>query len=157
MNDDRAPDPLAGKRPYFRPTTADQRKLLFAVYEQTDSPRKACEAAHVSIGTFYYWRPRFQDGGYKALEQLGSHRPHTFPRQLPPSVLEEVITAKREHPDWGKQRIADELSKAHGWTPIVSASEVRRILIDAGLWTQVAKPPKKAGSASATPSFPTRR
>jgi transposase len=133
---------LGGKRPYFRLTTADQRKLAFAVYEQTDSPRKACEAARISIGTFYKWRPRFQGGGYAALEQTGSHRPHTFPRQLADSVLAAVIAAKREHPDWGKQRIADELAKGHGWQPLVSASEVRRMLIAAGLWSQVARDPK---------------
>lgn len=142
MGDDLVAAVMGGKRPYYRPTTADQRKLAFAVYEQTDSPRKACEAAHIGRGTFYKWLPRFRAGGYAALEQPGSHRPHTFPRQLSDSVLAAVIAAKREHPDWGKQRIADELAKGHGWQPLVSASEVRRILIDAGLWSQVARDPK---------------
>lgn len=148
---------LSRKRPYFRPTTADQRRLAFAVYEQTDSPRKACEAAHLSIGTFYHWRPRFLVGGFAALDQMGSHRPHTFPCQLPGSVREEVIVAKRGHPAWGKQRIADELAKGHGWQAVVSASEVRRILIAAGLWSKVARAPKKGGPASAMPTSPTRR
>jgi hypothetical protein len=35
----------------------------------------------------------------------------------------------------GKQRIADELAKANNWVPIVSPNTVKRILIDAGLWT----------------------
>jgi len=133
---------MGGKRPYFRPTTADQRKVAFAVYQQTDSPREACEAAHIGRGTFYHWLPRFRAGGYAALEQPGSHRPHTFPRQLPESVRAAVLAAKREHPDWGKQRIADELAKGNGWVPLVSASEVRRMLIEAGLWSQVARDPK---------------
>jgi transposase len=87
---------MGGKRPYYRSTTADQRKLAFAVYEQTDSPRKACEAAHIGRGTFYKWLPRFLAGGYAALEQPGSHRPHTFPQQLPESVRAAVLAAKRE-------------------------------------------------------------
>ena len=133
---------IESKRPYYRPTTADQRKLLFRVYEQTDSPRKACAAAHVGMATLYYWRPRFLVGGYAALEEPRSHTPHTFANQLPAPTLEAVVAAKREHPDWGKQRIADELAKGHGWQPLVSASEVRRILIEAGLWSQVARVPK---------------
>ncbi|MBI2941833.1 MAG: helix-turn-helix domain-containing protein [Chloroflexi bacterium] len=135
--------PGKSKRPYDRPTTADQRKVLFRVYEQTDSPRKACAAAHVGMATFDYWRPRFLAGGYAALEEPLSHMPHTFANQLPARTLEAVVVAKREHPEWGKQRIADELAKAHGWQPLVSASEVRRILIEAGLGHQVARDPKE--------------
>lgn len=145
-----------GKRPYYRPTTADQRKLLFRIYGETGSVRAASAAAHVGIGTFYYWRKRFEAGGYPALEVTGSHRPHTFPQALEASIVEEVKVAKAEHPEWGRRRIAHELGKKHGWQPAVSASEVRRILIEAGLWERVARPPK-GSSASATPSFPTKR
>src|SRR5450759_952700 len=101
---DLSPDGLTNrKRPYYRPTTAAQRKFLFEVYERTGIIREACRAAHVGFATFYYWRPRFDEGGYAALEEAKSHAPHTFPHQLPASTLEEVIVAKREHPEWGKQ------------------------------------------------------
>jgi transposase len=128
--------PTGGKRPYDRPTTADQRKRLFAVHEETNSVRRAAVAAHVGVGTYYYWRKRFEEGGYPALAQPGSHRPHTFARQLPASVGQEVLAAKREHPAWGKQRIADELTRANQWVPLASRGTVRRILVDAGLWPE---------------------
>jgi len=144
------------KRPYYRPTTAGQRKLLFAVYEQTGSVGAATAAAHVGKSTFYYWRPRFQAGGYAALEEIGSHRPHSNPHQLSSQTVEEVKAAKVAHPDWGRQRIADELRKAHGWQTLVSASEVRRTLIEAGLWAKVARRPK-GKSLSATPRTQRRR
>lgn len=145
------------KRPYYRPTTADQRKVLFRVYERTESPREACAAAHVGIATFYYWRPRFEQGGYAALEEVRSHARHTYARALPVSTVQEVIEAKRGHPEWGRRRIADELRKGHGWQAVVSASEVRRILIEAGLWPQVSKPPKKVSRALAMRKGPTKR
>jgi transposase len=157
MSDDEGCLPPGNKRPYFRPTTADQRRLMFAVYEQTDSPCQACESAHVCLGTFYRWRPRFLVGGYAALDEPGSHRPHASPNQLPNRLVEEVITAKREHPTWGKRRIADELAKGHGWQAVISASQVRRVLLKAGLWPQRARPTKKGDPPSAMPKNLTRR
>jgi hypothetical protein len=47
-----------GKRPYFRPTTTDQRKLLFRAYEETGSATAAARVAHVGVGTFYYCKRR---------------------------------------------------------------------------------------------------
>ena len=41
MRDDGAIGSPNSKQPYFRPTTADQRRLVFAVYEQTEGPRQA--------------------------------------------------------------------------------------------------------------------
>jgi transposase len=138
-----ANDARPWKRPYYRPMTASQRKLLFQVYEQIDSPRKACAAAHVGISTFYHWRHRCEAGGYAALEETRSHTPHTFANQLPAVVVEEVLAAKREHPIWGRQRIADELTKGHDWQAVVSPSEVRRILIAGGLMSPEIRPPKR--------------
>ena len=159
MRSDAAPtrdEEMPAKRPFFRPTTADQRKVLFQVYEQTGSPRTACAAAHVGIATFYHWRPRFLAGGDAALDEPRSHAPHTFPHHLPAPIVAEVERAKQEHPEWGRRRIAAEVRKSHDWQAVVSASEVRRILLRAGLWSVVARDPK--GSArSVTPSGPRKR
>lgn len=144
------------KRPYYRPTTVGQRMVLFRVYERTGSVSTAVATAHVGKSTFYYWRKRYEVGGCGALEVVGSHRPHSNSRQLASEVVAEVKAARQEHSDWGRQRIADEVRKSHDWQPVVSASQVRRILIEAGLWTKVAEPPKGA-AASATPRGRSRR
>jgi transposase len=149
-------DATPRKRPFFRPTTADQRKLLFEVYEQTASPRQACAAAHVGMATLYHWRPRFLAGGYAALVEPYSHAPHTFPHQVPAGIVAEVVTAKQEHPDWGRRRIADEVRQDHGWQAVVSASEVRRLLVKAGVWSAVTGDPKGSWR-SATPRSPSKR
>jgi len=62
---------MSPKRTYFGYTTAQQRKLLFEVWEATKNIEEACRQARVSQRLFYYWKPRFEQGGYggwKALE-----------------------------------------------------------------------------------------
>jgi transposase len=152
MKEDGTRGSPVSKRPYFRPTTADRRRLMFSAYEQTGSPRRACAAAHVCLGTFYRWRLRFLAGGYAALDEPGSHRPHSSPQQLPRPSVDEVVAAKRGHPAWGRRRIADELAKGHGWQAVASASQVRRILIAAGLWPERVRSAKEGGRSAATPT-----
>lgn len=120
---------------YFRLTTAQQRKLLFEIWESTGSVKIACERAHVSRGLFYYWRPRFDAGGYPALEQVGSHTRKNLPLK-DEGIVQQVIALHEAHPDWGKKRIEQELAKANNWVPLVSHNTVKRILRDAGMWSE---------------------
>ena len=144
---------MTHKRIHFPMTTAQQRRLLFETWEATGDVELACRTAHMGRSTFYYWKPRFQDGGYAALDQFASRAPQRT-RQLAQTIAQQVIALRREHPDWGKQRIADELAKAHGWVPIVSPNTVRRILRDAGVWEPGAAAAKKraSGLSPARPS-----
>ena len=121
------------KRTYFPRTTAQQRRLLFEVWEATGNVAEACRQAHVCERTFFKWKPRFKAGGYAALEEFRSHAPKN-PRRKPKEVEEKVIAMRRQHPDWGKKRIADELAKGNNWVPLVSPNTVKRILKDADLW-----------------------
>jgi len=117
----------------FRPTTAQQRRLLFETWEKTGSVEEACQKAHVCQRTFYKWRPRFETGGYPALEQTGSHAPH-HPHRAAVEIEQRVIEMRRQNPTWGKQRIAHEMAKENHWQPVVSPNTVRRILQSADLW-----------------------
>lgn len=136
---------MTKKRTYFPPTTAQQRRLLFEIWEETGNREEACRRAHVSQSTFYNWKPRFEAGGYAALEEPRSHAPHG-PNLVPTEVTSQVVAMRTEHPEWGKRRIADELAKANGWVPLVSKNTVKRILKDAGLWPQAESGAKKGGS-----------
>ncbi len=121
------------KRTYFPRTTAQQRHRLFEVWEATGSVAEACRRARVCESTFYKWKPRFEAGGYAALEEFQSHAPKN-PRRKPKEVEDKVIVMRRQHPDWGKKRIADELAKGNNWVPLASPNTVKRMLEDAGLW-----------------------
>ncbi len=131
-----------GQGRHFRSTTPAQRRLLFETWEETGAVEEACKTAHMGRRTFYKWKSRFETGGYAAVEQYASRAPHHPPR-IAPSVEQQVITVRSAHPDWGKQRIADELAKAHGWVPLVCPNTVKRILRDAGLWEGLTRRAKK--------------
>ncbi len=124
------------ERIHFPLTTAQQRKLLFETWEETGNVSAASRKAHVGRGTFYYWKPRFDEHGYAGLEEFAS-RANKVPQRTPQEIADKVITLRRRHPDWGKRRLADELTKENNWEPLVSPNTVRRILIDAGLGKQV--------------------
>ena len=123
------------KRTHFRRTTAQQRRLLFEVWEETGNVAEACRRAHVCERTFFNWKPRFEAGGYAALEEFQSHAPKN-PNRKSKEVEEKVIAQRRQQPDWGKKRIADELAKGNNWVPLVSPNTVKRILKDADLWPE---------------------
>jgi transposase len=124
---------MNSKRIHFRYTTAQQRRFLFETWEATGSVAEACRKAHVGRGTFYYWKARFEEQGYAGLEAFERRGPKE-PHRTSPDVEQKVIGLRREHPDWGKKRIADELAKVNNWVPLVSPNTVKRILKDAGLW-----------------------
>ncbi len=128
------------KHTSFPRTTASQRRLLFETWTATQDVEAACRTAHVCRQTFYNWKPRFVAGGAAALETFDSFAPKQ-PHCTAPDVVARVLAARRDHPTWGKTRIADELAKANQWVPLVSPNTVRRILADAGLWPE--SPAKK--------------
>lgn len=132
------------QRIHFPLTTAQQRRLLFETWEATGNVALACRTAHVGRRTFYTWKPRFEAGGYAALEQFASRAPH-HTRRTPDPIAAQVIALRQAHPAWGKQRIADELAKANHWVPLLSPNTIKRILHDAGLWAP-APATKKSGS-----------
>lgn len=134
---------------YYPPTTASQRRVLFEAWEETHDVDAACQRAHTSRSTFYYWKPRFDQGGYAALVDSTPPGPA---RGLQASVelQARVVALKQQHPEWGKRRIADELAKAHSWVPVLSANTVRRILQEHGLWPVPAAPTAPPGFAPVT-------
>jgi len=44
----------------------------------------------------YYWRPRFEIGGYEALEQFASHAPKK-PNRTSDKIEQEVIEKRRQN------------------------------------------------------------
>ena len=126
---------MSPKRTYFGFTTAQQRKLLFEVWEATKNIEEACQQARVSQRLFYYWKPRFEQNGYAGLETFRSRVAHKLNKK-DAAIEKKVVELRRDNPDWGKTRIAQEMAKANQWVPVVSPNTVRRMLQDADLWPE---------------------
>ena len=126
------------KRIYHPRTTASQRKKLFEVWEKSQDVGAACREAKVSERTFYNWKPRFEAGGYEALEKFEPAGPRPGSR-MSKKVQDKVVELKKAHCKWGRRRIADEIAKQNNWVPLVSPSSVKRILERAGLLPEEAK------------------
>ena len=137
---------MSQKRTYYPPTTPQQRKLLFEIWEATGNVTEACRKAHVGRATFYYWKPRFETEGYAGVERYQRKGPEKGSVGTPAKERQKVIEMRRLHPEWGKHRISDEMTKANNWVPLVSPNTVRRILAEAGLWKSAEKEQKKTPS-----------
>jgi transposase InsO family protein/transposase len=126
---------MDNQRVHYPRTTPSQRKKVFEVWKETGEIATACQKAGVSEGTFYYWRPRFETGGYEAVAQFASHAPKE-PKRTSVQIEQEVIALRQQNENWGKRRIADELAKKNNWVAVISPNTVKRILQEAGLWDQ---------------------
>lgn len=142
---------MSPKRTYFGFSTPQQRKLLFETWEATGNVPEACRKARVSVGLFYYWKPRFDQHGYAGLEEFESRVAHKL-NYKDAAIEQKVIDMRRENPDWGKARIAQELAKANNWVPLVSPNTVKRILQDAGLWPESGSGEKRRPQTAGTDS-----
>jgi transcriptional regulator of nitric oxide reductase len=66
--------------------------------------------------------------------------------------VQEVIAYRTAHPQAGYRRIAAELRKAHDWQAVISPTQVRRILLAAGLVAaSAAAGPSQASAATHAP------
>lgn len=119
------------KRAYYPYTSAQQRRVLFETWLETDNIALACHKAGVSRSTFYYWRPRFLEKGFSALEKPYSNAPKK-PKRIPTEVAQEVCRLKRENARWGKLRIANLINEKFG-RKVIGVNTVQRVLVRAGL------------------------
>lgn len=137
---------MTKKPTYYPETTAQQRKLLFESWEQSKNVSAACKIAHVGRTTFYKWKPRFIEKGYAGLENCEQSGAPKGTGRIGADIESKVLELHRVNASWGKRRLADEMTKANNWVPLVSLNCVRRILLDAGMWKPDENRVKKGSS-----------
>ena len=86
-----------------------------------------------STSTLDKWLRRYESEGPKGLEtrrreQPSRPRPHN---RYPDAVRAEIVAVREAHPDFGMNRIADQLARFRGLK--ISPSTVRNVLIESGI------------------------
>jgi putative transposase len=64
----------------------------------------------VSRKTIYKWIERYKEGGPAALEEM-SHEPHRHPNATPPEIIDQLISTKLKHKNWGPKKLVAWLNR----------------------------------------------
>ncbi len=115
-------------------TTMSQRYEFVSLAAQAGiNFRQLCRRFGVSPKTGYKWRRRYQAGGFDALANQ-SRRPCGQPATCLPSVVQDVLTLRQEHPTWGGRKLRRRLQDL-GKVGVPAASTCTAILRRNGLLT----------------------
>lgn len=112
-----------------RSFTPEQRLVLLDVWQRSDLPASDfAELAGLSPHSLYTWRKKFEAEGPAGL--VGHKRGAPKGSRLPEPTKRAILLLKRSHPDWGRQRIHDELVRAEGLE--ASPGAIGKVLEGAG-------------------------
>lgn len=93
-----------------------------------------CREFGISRETGYVWLRRFRAAGHKveALEER-SHRPHTFPNQIPEEMVDLIVAARKYRPRWGPRKLRAHLVDVNPGVAFPSESTFAAVLKRHGL------------------------
>ena len=91
-----------------------------------------CARYAVSRKTGYKWLERYDGGGRPALQDR-SRAPHHCPHKIAAPIAQLLLTARRQHPDWGPEKLLQWLAPRHPATAWPAISTVGDLLARYGL------------------------
>jgi transposase InsO family protein len=103
---------------------------VLAVVRDGLSVGEVAAAFGVTRQSIYRWMRRYEDDGLPALGDR-SHRPHSCPHQLSPTLEAAVLEMRRTHPHWGPFRLLDQLRR-RGYRNLPSHMAIYRALVRHG-------------------------
>jgi len=122
-----------------------RQEFINRMMSEKTSFSKLCEEFDISRKTGYKWRQRFEEGGYRALQDE-SKKPHKNAQEVEEDDIIRIMQLKGVHKDWGPKKIKAILEGEYRETDVPSVSSIYRILSKAGL---VEKKRKKRVDTSA--------
>ena len=92
------------------------------LYDMTE----LCARYAISRKTGYKWLARYDAGGRPALHDR-SRAPHRCPHKIGAAVAHLLLTARRQHPDWGPEKLLQWLEPRHSgvtWPAVSTAGDL---------------------------------
>ena len=109
--------------------TAAQRLLILDTWQRSGLTARAYgEILGLSHHTLYAWRRRFEELGPAGLDE--KPRGSVTGSRLPEVTRRAIVMMKKQHPEWGSERIHDMLMRSAGFT--ASAGAIVRVLREEG-------------------------
>lgn len=109
--------------------TAEQRLLILDIWQRSELGAPAFgPLVGITDHTLYQWRRAFERHGPAGLEDRPRGRREGS--RLPDRTQRAIRMLKRQHPDWGIDRIHDVLWRSEGYT--ASSGAIRRVLVEDG-------------------------
>jgi transposase len=132
--------------PWLETVPVEQRERFIddhrlGLYDMTE----LCGRYAISRKTGYKWLARYDAGGRPALQDR-SRAPHSCPHKIAAPVEALLVAARRQHPDWGPEKLVQWLEPRHpdvAWPAISTAGD---LLARHGLVRRAARIPTRASS-----------
>jgi transposase InsO family protein len=114
----------------WKQVQVSEERLRFAIEASKPSVCLAelCRQYGISRQTGYLWSARYQEGGVSAVLEERSRRPHSTPREAALEVVQAVVAARQQRPDWGARKLGPVIRANQPDLPAVSRSTIQRIL-----------------------------
>ena len=119
--------------PWKESSVLDQRKEFVGEYEGgLVTMAELCRIYEISRETGYKWVQRYQEQGWKGLEDL-SRSPQRHPNQTAPELEERIVDLRRAHPRWGARKLRAYLEQRYSRVKWPAASTIGDLLQREGL------------------------
>jgi transposase InsO family protein len=119
--------------PWKGVTVSEQRERFLEdfklnYYSITD----LAERFGISRRTAHKWVNRFEKYGQEGFDEH-SRRPHSCPWQTDPAIVEELVSLRKAHTNWGPAKLLDLMHQRHPQANLPVVSTAARILARHGL------------------------
>lgn len=119
--------------PWKGVTVSEQRQRFLEdfklnYYSITD----LAERFGISRRTAHKWVNRFEKHGREGFDEH-SRRPHSCPWQTDPAIVEELVSLRKAHTNWGPAKLLDLMHQGHPQANLPVVSTAARILARHGL------------------------
>jgi putative transposase len=119
--------------PWLEATPMEQRERFIRDQQSgLYSMSELCDRHTISRKTGYKWLERFDAGGRAALGDR-SRAPHRCPHRIADDIAELICTTRRQHPNWGPEKLLQWLTPRHPNVALPAVSTAGDLLARRGL------------------------